>query len=89
MAHNRLGLMGHYYNGMLDIYSDLTAQVATFGGHMEIIDYDFDLDSLHSAANSKRPLSHPPGCPEYGMAADLHHSAGFKAELRLRLFSHN
>ena len=21
MAHNRLGLMGHYYGGMLDIYS--------------------------------------------------------------------
>jgi L-arabinose isomerase len=24
MEHNRLGLMGHYYGGMLDIYSDLT-----------------------------------------------------------------
>ena len=24
MEHNRLGLMGHYYSGMLDIYSDLT-----------------------------------------------------------------
>ncbi len=37
MFHNRLGLMGHYYGGMLDIYSDLTQQCATFGGHMEII----------------------------------------------------
>src|SRR4051794_1241280 len=26
MEHNRLGLMGHYYGGMLDIYSDLTRQ---------------------------------------------------------------
>ena len=40
MRHNRLGLMGHYYNGMLDIYSDLTTQVATFGGHMEIIEIE-------------------------------------------------
>jgi L-arabinose isomerase len=40
MAHNRLGAMGHYYNGMLDIYTDLTKQVATFGGHIEIIEVD-------------------------------------------------
>ena len=40
MAHNRLGLMGHYYNGMLDIYSDTTLQCATFGGHMEIVEVD-------------------------------------------------
>ena len=38
MEHNRLGLMGHYYGGMLDIYSDLTQQCANFGGHMEIIE---------------------------------------------------
>jgi L-arabinose isomerase len=40
MEHNRLGVMGHYYNGMLDIYSDLTQQCAYFGGHMEIIEVD-------------------------------------------------
>ncbi len=40
MEHNRLGLMGHYYGGMLDIYSDLTQQCATFGGHIEIIEVD-------------------------------------------------
>ncbi|WP_336799019.1 arabinose isomerase [Kaistia sp. MMO-174] len=40
MSHNRLGLMGRYYNGMLDIYSDTTAQVATFGGHLEIVEID-------------------------------------------------
>jgi len=37
MFHNRLGLMGNYYGGMLDIYSDLTQQCATFGGHIELI----------------------------------------------------
>jgi L-arabinose isomerase len=40
MEHNRLGLMGHYYGGMLDIYSDLTQQCATFGGHIELIEVD-------------------------------------------------
>jgi L-arabinose isomerase len=40
MEHNRLGVMGHYYGGMLDIYSDLTRQLATFGGHIEMIEVD-------------------------------------------------
>jgi len=40
MEHNRLGAMGHYYCGMLDIYSDLTQQCATFGGHVEIVEVD-------------------------------------------------
>ncbi|HEX3727565.1 MAG TPA: hypothetical protein VHV08_15030, partial [Pirellulales bacterium] len=38
MEHNRLGLMGHYYGGMLDIYSDLTQQIAKFGGHIQIVE---------------------------------------------------
>jgi L-arabinose isomerase len=40
MEHNRLGLMGHYYSGMLDIYSDITQQCAYFGGHVEIIEVE-------------------------------------------------
>ena len=40
MANNRMGLLGHYYNGMLDIYTDLTAQLACFGGHMEILEVE-------------------------------------------------
>lgn len=45
MFHNRLGVIGHYYCGMLDIYSDLTQQCAHFGGHMELIEVD-ELASL-------------------------------------------
>lgn len=40
MAHNRLGVMGNYYGGMLDIYSNLTLHSATFGGHIEMIEVD-------------------------------------------------
>ncbi|MCB1105527.1 MAG: arabinose isomerase [Cephaloticoccus sp.] len=40
MYGNRLGLMGHYYSGMLDIYSDTTLQCATFGTHIEILEVD-------------------------------------------------
>jgi L-arabinose isomerase len=40
MANNRLGCMGHYYCGMLDIYSDLTQQYAAFGGHIELVEVD-------------------------------------------------
>ena len=40
MEHNRLGIMGHYYGGMLDIYSDLTQHCAYFGGHIEIVEVD-------------------------------------------------
>jgi len=38
MASNRVGLLGHYYNGMLDVYSDLTQQAAAFGNHFEILE---------------------------------------------------
>jgi L-arabinose isomerase len=45
LSHNRLGLMGHYYGGMLDIYTDLTRHCATFGGHIEILEVE-ELASL-------------------------------------------
>jgi L-arabinose isomerase len=40
MYHNRMGVMGNYYSGMLDIYSDTTLQCAVFGGHIEVIEVD-------------------------------------------------
>jgi L-arabinose isomerase len=53
MAHNRLGVMGHYYGGMLDIYSDLTLQCATFGGHIELLEVD-ELAALRRAVTAKQ-----------------------------------
>jgi L-arabinose isomerase len=51
MEHNRLGLMGHYYGGMLDIYSDLTQQCAYFGGHIESIEVE-ELAALRREVNN-------------------------------------
>ena len=53
MSHNRLGLMGHYYGGMLDIASDTTLQCATFGGHIEILEVD-ELSALRRDVSSKQ-----------------------------------
>ncbi len=39
MKNNRCGVMGHYYNGMLDVYSDLTQQAITFGNHFEVVEF--------------------------------------------------
>jgi L-arabinose isomerase len=71
MSHNRLGLMGHYYCGMLDIASDITRHCATFGGHIQDIEVD-ELAALRrevSAARSKarvalfrRVFDVQPGC---------------------------
>ncbi|MFZ0454778.1 MAG: L-fucose/L-arabinose isomerase family protein, partial [Ignavibacteriaceae bacterium] len=38
MHKNNLGILGHYYNGMLDVYTDLTKQSASFGTHIELIE---------------------------------------------------
>lgn len=40
LSHTRVGLMGHYYNGMMDIATDLTAICSIFGTHLEIVEID-------------------------------------------------
>jgi L-arabinose isomerase len=52
MEHNRLGVMGHYYGGMLDVYSDLTQQCAYFGGHIEMLEVD-ELAELRKEVSSE------------------------------------
>jgi len=40
MRHNRVGVLGHYYSGMLDVYSDLTRHAGVFGCHFELLEMD-------------------------------------------------
>jgi L-arabinose isomerase len=40
LASARLGLLGHYYSGMLDIMTDVTMVSIVFGTHVEILEVD-------------------------------------------------
>jgi len=40
VAWARLGLMGHYYSGMLDIMTDVTLVSIVFGTHVELVEVD-------------------------------------------------
>ena len=51
LASTRLGILGHYYNGMLDVYSDPTQQSAYLGVHIEHIEID-ELKKLRSRVTS-------------------------------------
>ena len=48
LAANRVGMLGHYYSGMLDIYTDVTGLCITFGGVVEMLEVD-DLSALRDA----------------------------------------
>lgn len=34
----RLGILGHYSDGMLDVYTDLAKQSSMFGTHLELLE---------------------------------------------------
>jgi L-arabinose isomerase len=57
LASARLGLMGHYYSGMLDIMTDVTLVSIVFGTHVEIVEVD-ELSALgaevHEATLTRR-----------------------------------
>lgn len=38
LRNSRMGVMGHYYGGMLDVYTDITKLSAVFGTHFELLE---------------------------------------------------
>jgi L-arabinose isomerase len=52
LANTRLGLMGHYYSGMLDIMTDVTLVSIVFGTHIEIVEVD-ELSGLASSMSGE------------------------------------
>ena len=52
MRQNRMGILGHYYGGMLDVYTDVTAQSATFGTHVEQLEM-CELKTLRDGVTDK------------------------------------
>jgi L-arabinose isomerase len=40
VQNTRIGILGHYYCGMLDVYTDVTRLAAVFGSHFELLEMD-------------------------------------------------
>ena len=55
MNNNRMGILGHYYCGMLDVYTDTALQSAVFGTHIELLEM-CELKALRDAV-TKNELS--------------------------------
>jgi L-arabinose isomerase len=47
----RFGILGHYYCGMLDVYTDVTNLASVFGSHFELLEID-QLKLLHDGVDA-------------------------------------
>ncbi len=56
MAANRVGVLGHYYCGMLDVYSDMTQLSINFGTHFELLEM-CELHQIREQVTSDQVLS--------------------------------
>jgi L-arabinose isomerase len=72
LASSRLGLMGHYYSGMLDIMTDVTLVSIAFGTHVEIVEVDelsalvrevAESDVVRRLAEFREAFDVQPDCP--------------------------
>jgi len=69
----RIGLLGHYYGGMLDVYSDITQLASVFGCHFEILEmstlYKYSIEATDDQISKKIKQFHDdfivdPNCEE-------------------------
>jgi L-arabinose isomerase len=49
----RIGILGHYYCGMLDVYTDVTRLATIFGSHFELLEID-ELKSLRDEVRAQK-----------------------------------
>ncbi len=72
LASARLGLMGHYYSGMLDIMTDVTLVSIAFGTHVELLEVDelsalcaevSETDLIRRVADFQTAFEVQPDCP--------------------------
>ncbi len=88
IRNNCVGVLGHYYCGMLDVYSDLTQQSACFGNHFELIEM-CDLRSLRDGVTAEQveaklrqfreEFAVDPACPPAELARAARTSCGLDA----------
>ena len=41
LSETRFGILGNYYNGMLDVYTDVTRAASVLGSHFELLEMDY------------------------------------------------
>ncbi len=49
---SRFGILGHYYNGMLDVYTDVARLASVFGSHFELVEID-ELGALREGVGTR------------------------------------
>lgn len=67
MHRNRMGLLGNYYGGMVDVYSDLRLHSTTFGTHVEIMEMS-ELAALRRAVTASETAAK---IEEFGRIFDI------------------
>jgi L-arabinose isomerase len=67
MRTNRMGVLGNYYCGMLDVYTDLTRQAAVFGTHFELL----EMCELKQYRDSATPLEVQEKLAEFRSSFDV------------------
>jgi len=96
LAHNRIGCLGHYYGGMLDVYTDLTLMLSVFGGHIEMLEVD-ELSALRREVTAgeiserlglfKREFDIEKGCSAADLANAARTSVALEKMVRLHAIS--
>lgn len=67
MRNNRMGILGHYYNGMLDVYTDLAKQTSVFGTHIDLL----EMCELKKFRDQASPSEVQEKIVEFGEAFDV------------------